>query len=451
MNAATDSLNNLKKWLEWFFFIYILLQPLLDVVAYFGTSLSLLFRVLAMGIGLVYLLVYPNSKAKWGAVVYLFVLGIFIVINVVNNFFIKEPFYLAREFTYSVKIMYVLEMIFVYIALFYSVKSKINWEKILQKSIFINFTVISLVMVLATITNTQNLSYEGNTAKLGHSGWFYSPNDLSATVAICFGFLIIFLTNLKNKKAKWAILPLVLINMWTMLTIGTKVGMMSQIAILIIGIVIYLILSLMKRDGWTNFFMLTILMLISLAMIPASAVGYNLNITYSNLIEKPESIVETIPEENNVNNRNDYPIEYKVFSGRDDFLRAHIKMYKEAPLSQKLFGMGPSGNYKEVFKIIEMDFFDWFFGYGIVGFTLFIMPLIYLAYHVIRRIFQYKFQMVTPQFLIIGATVVLALGIAAIAGHILMNPASGIYFSLAVAYLYMLSMKDRETQKYVLT
>lgn len=449
MNIANHRVDKIKKWLEWFFFIYILLQPLLDVVAYFGTSLSLLFRVLAMGIGLVYLFIYPNSKSKWGAIVYLFVVGVFLIINAANNFFIKEPFFLIKEFTYSVKILYVLEMIFIYIALFYSVKSRLNWENILRKSIFINLTVISIVMLLATITNTENLSYEGNAAKAGHSGWFYSANDLSAIVALGFGFLLVYLTGLKDKKLKWILMPITILNMWTMLAIGTKVGMMSQVALLLLSMVIYFIRSIMKKEGWFNFIMTTILLGISLVMIPASAVGNNLDMTYNDIIEKFTPKVETPSTEiKQKRPRSDYPIEYRVFSGRDDFFRVHLEMYKEAPVSQKLLGMGPSGNYKDTFKIIEMDFFDWFFGYGIIGFTLFMLPLIYFAYQVIRRIFQYKFKMVTPQFLIIGATVALGLGIAAMAGHILMNPASGIYFSIAVAYLVMLSMKDRETKKF---
>lgn len=121
-------------------------------------------------------------------------------------------------------------------------------------------------------------------------------------------------------------------------------------------------------------------------------------------------------------------------------------MYKVAPVSQKLLGMGPGGNYEENLKIVEMDFFDWFFGYGIIGFCLFILPIIYFGIMVIKNMFQFKFKQVDRTFLVLGTAIGLGLGIAAVAGHILMNPASGIYFSILLAYFYVLSKGDHLKQ-----
>ena len=57
-----------------------------------------------------------------------------------------------------------------------------------------------------------------------------------------------------------------------------------------------------------------------------------------------------------------------IYSDRDKFLKVYKQYYKDAPLSQKLFGMGYAGNYTDKIKLIEMDFHDLFFAFGIVGF-----------------------------------------------------------------------------------
>ena len=52
-------------------------------------------------------------------------------------------------------------------------------------------------------------------------------------------------------------------------------------------------------------------------------------------------------------------------------------------MSQKLLGMGYAGNFKYNEqkqpdpKLIEMDFHDWFYDFGIIGFVLLMIPFIY--------------------------------------------------------------------------
>ena len=57
-----------------------------------------------------------------------------------------------------------------------------------------------------------------------------------------------------------------------------------------------------------------------------------------------------------------------LLSGRNDFLKNVEGQYERANVSQKVLGMGRGGNYEETPKLIEMDFIDWFFNFGLLQF-----------------------------------------------------------------------------------
>ncbi|MFK4998715.1 O-antigen ligase family protein [Bacillus sp. N9] len=68
-----------------------------------------------------------------------------------------------------------------------------------------------------------------------------------------------------------------------------------------------------------------------------------------------------------------------MLSSRDISLDMHKEYYANAPSTQKLFGMGYSGNYTKKPRMIEMDYFDIFFSTGIIGTILFFIPYLYFG------------------------------------------------------------------------
>ncbi|MGR4031293.1 O-antigen ligase family protein, partial [Bacillus sp. ZZQ-131] len=160
-------------------------------------------------------------------------------------------------------------------------------------------------------------------------------------------------------------------------------------------------------------------------------------------VEKPEEkakIEEEVKKELEKEQKKENQ-ENLIFSGRQVYEERHKQFFKEAPLSQKLLGMGYAGNFKYNEqkqpdpKLIEMDFHDWFYDFGIIGFALLMIPFIYYGLRILlafatrfKDIFNIKYGM-------IAASLLLALGIAYIAGHILTAPGVGIYFVVVLAYL----------------
>src|SRR5699024_9704446 len=61
------------------------------------------------------------------------------------------------------------------------------------------------------------------------------------------------------------------------------------------------------------------------------------------------------------------PLLQKILSSRHLYLQETKDDFMEADILRNAFGLGYAGDYEQGPKIIEMDFFDLFFSYGIIG------------------------------------------------------------------------------------
>ena len=116
-----------------------------------------------------------------------------------------------------------------------------------------------------------------------------------------------------------------------------------------------------------------------------------------------------------------------------------------------MIGMGFSGDYTKQLppKMIEMDFYDLFFSfrYHGIGFLLWVLPLLIVGLTVLVRLFKDPSQLLDESFMMYSTAIVLALGIAFVAGHVFTAPAVTIYFAAAAAYLFVIHFKQRQSIK----
>ena len=97
--------------------------------------------------------------------------------------------------------------------------------------------------------------------------------------------------------------------------------------------------------------------------------------------------------------------------------------------------MGYAGNYTDKIKLIEMDFHDLFFAFGIVGFLIYLIPLLYFGITLfIRMITNFK-KIMTVKYMLLASTLILSLGIGFMSGHVLTAPAVSIFFVVILAYI----------------
>jgi len=124
-----------------------------------------------------------------------------------------------------------------------------------------------------------------------------------------------------------------------------------------------------------------------------------------------------------------------LLSAREIYVRDGAAEFMQAKIMRKAFGFGYGG---EDGKMIEMDVFELFFSYGIIGTIIILTPAcVLLLKHV-------RLPRDGAQFILM-LTLLLTLGISFFAGHVLFAPA----VMGPVAYLLFLVCKREETDVHV--
>ena len=131
-----------------------------------------------------------------------------------------------------------------------------------------------------------------------------------------------------------------------------------------------------------------------------------------------------------------------ILSDRDVFLLDNLNVYVASNTEDKLFGLGwenrPDIDYTFSKKVIEIDVADIFVHYGIVGFFIYFLPLLYCFILGIKNIKFFN----TESWLAI-LTFMLQIGISLLAGHILSAPTVSIYLILMIG-LTMVTVRDNK-------
>ncbi|WP_242271580.1 O-antigen ligase family protein [Bacillus cereus group sp. BfR-BA-01310] len=473
--------NQARVRFEHFLLFFIILQPVLDLL----TSLSIILlksnatvgivvRFLIMAVGGIYILIQAKEKENRKFLIYLILLAVVLGIGFINNALVKNPIVLGEEVKFVAKALYIYIMLGSYILALKSLKKTVNISDKVRNSIVYSTLIINAVMVISISTSTDFGSYEW--MKVGSRGWFYAGNELGSILAIIFPIVVLYSIQ-KTKSVKHVLywIPSLLM-IYSLIQVGTKVGMGSIGATLaaVIGIIVLQLLfdrkNPNKKSLVLNAFIAVVLLAGVAGTFKMTPLAQNMGIHTNYLSEqnvaqqgqKEEEIKEKIKKEEKQHKvekpeekakieaevKKELEKEQKkenqenlIFSGRQVYEERHKQFFKEAPMSQKLLGMGYAGNFKYNEqkqpdpKLIEMDFHDWFYDFGIIGFALLMIPFIYYGLRILlafitrfKEIFNIKYGM-------ISVSLVLALGIAYIAGHILTAPGVGIYFVVVLAYL----------------
>ena len=138
----------------------------------------------------------------------------------------------------------------------------------------------------------------------------------------------------------------------------------------------------------------------------------------------------------------------KILSDRDDLFCDIYIPYKESSFNNKLLGVGFTNIEKydnhNIAKMIEMDFFDLFFRFGILGFIIFmIIPIIIIKKCICSIIKNKKVDLfqLTNIF-----SLGLSIGISFLVGHVISAPAVTIYLVL-YSILLIFPQKNKEKGK----
>lgn len=416
-----------------FIYLFLLIQPIIDILTSFmvryghvSLTIGMLLRGGFLLISLIYLIFYSKSKYKKTSLIYLGILFIYFLFY----FFTKKELlagqYLFTEIKYSFKYFYFP----VITACIINVYDEFNLQKEKIFKIFIIDLIIYAIFIL--VPEALGLSFNSYTNNYkGAVGWFYAANEIGAILVLLFPYLYYFVFK-RESIIKTSIIFILVIISITIL--GTKTSFFG----LLIAEILYLIYFLChrKQNRGLGFKMCLILILLSFVVIPQLPAVKNLQ----NSIIDVNAVEEDKDNEDEIvmfpNNQFLDKVIKVVYSGRQIFCYRVAKIYKSAPLSDKIFGLGfvnrPAINNKHIEKLVEIDLFDIFFHYGILGFIIYFIPLLYIIIRTLVLIFQKKFAMsffkMTNMYVILIMIVV-----SSIAGHVLGAPAVSIYLSFTVA------------------
>lgn len=423
-----------------FFYIFLLIQPILDLLTSLMVRLTnlpltigMIVRGLFLFVMVIYLVFINKSVHKKKSIVYLVILCIFSIIYFITKKEIFNISFLKTEITYLFKYMYFPIISLCLINTFDELQLK--KEKIFKVCI-IEALLYSVLIILPEITNTAFSSYIGSNK--GTVGWFYAANEIGAIMVALFPFLYYLLFE-REDVVKIALTFIIVILAMTLL--GTKTSFLGMLITEIVY-TLYFLFNYKKNRAYGLKWSI-IIIVISFGLIPNIPAVKNLQ----NAISESSHVEEEVKEETtDSKNNSKYTISSPstqkiikvVLSGRDKFFFNTLAIYDNAKINDKLFGIGfvnrDEINNKKIEKLIEIDPLDVFFHYGIIGFIIYFSPLTYIAYRTIKSIFKNKFRVSffkLTNIYVIGIITIISM----IAGHVYSAPAVSIYVSFAMAML----------------
>ncbi|MEI4619816.1 O-antigen ligase family protein [Bacillus cereus] len=453
-----NKLNQTNNYFPHFLLLFIVLQPILDLLTSFSiytlhmsATVGIVVRFAFMTLALGYLLFNWKQPGNKKYVFYLVLLGIMLAAGLVNNLIVKQPISFGEEIKFILKSTYPIVLLFGYILVFKELKDKHYASDKLITYFLYAALIVSMVMVVSIASGTDFSSYSYD--KIGSRGWFFAGNELSSILAITFPMVVLYSVQKTTSFSKIYYWIPTILAMYASIMVGTKVGYGAIVLTLGIALLFSFIEYIMNRKKVGKGFAHLVNALVALvvlggllAVTPLTPIAKNMGIHLQIYEDKKLASEEQARKDGKVITEDPEDAEGKLTSGemnsliysdRDKFLQMYKQYYKEAPTSQKLLGMGYSGNYadKNTIKLIEMDFHDLFFAFGIIGFLLYLLPFVYFGIRLFIRVIMNFKSIMTVRYMLLASVIVLALGIAFTAGHVLTAPAVSIFFVVILAYV----------------
>lgn len=403
--------NNFEK----IFLIFLYLQPVLDITTgillhfNYSITISSIIRLLFMSLCIIYLLFFIKHKK---INIYLLTLLTYFLIFTITILINKG----IPALTYEVKNLLTT---YYFVILLITLLTMFKNKKFNSKNLLIIYIIYLLFVFIPNILGIGFDSYWHS--KEGAVGWFVSANVVGSILSIALPILLIYINKINLK-----IIILTIVNLFVILSIGTKVPVLSFI--LIIGInAIYCFINLLKKKQYKKIMIITLPIIIviaaSMIIFPKTSFYKNIEIHINYLEKKDNGKISTW-----------HLIDHFIFSQRLTFEEKTRKAYNKSNISEKIFGIGYIENYSTDnvrLKTIEIDYFDIFYRHGIVGFILFFTPVIYVLKGIIKQ-----FKEVNYKSLNLILSICLIFLLALFQGHIFVTPANSIYVALILSIIY---------------
>lgn len=436
---------------------FIIICPILDIISFlfrnkFETnySISTILRPIIPGIIFVYFFLKENLKGKFKIIGVCFIYLAYALLHLyiyINNMVNCSYGTITHEAQYLINYSFMIVNLFVFTKTF----NNKNYKK-LQKSIIISTAIYIISIYIAIITKTSSTTYiEG----MGYKGWFESGNSISAILVLSTFVILSFIMQISNNKIKiCSFIVLALVGIFLLTLIGTRVGLIGFIlAILCFAMseIFCKIIGKMKINKKNFMVLISILVLLILIVLLAGSVTLqrrkHLKNMEDTLIDESTGKVANITGDlTNIKNKiinNDlekgfmtdeqqksvldlYDIAKKYnisnTSIRIQQLIYHVMLIKnQKNIVFILIGNGYLINTNEL--VWEMEFPAILLNFGIIGFILYMMPILRILLKSII-IFVKNIKKVDTEFIMLILTVILSFVLSTLSGYTFFNSSS---------------------------
>lgn len=405
----------IKKNLNIIISIFIILQPIFDLITglclqtwninfTFGMIIKMLFFLFIMYTSL---FIYKKKKLLIPYIIFFIYSILFIVGTLIyrDSSILNEIQYLFKIFYFPILLVSL-----------YSLRDNI---KISKMTLYTTLLIYLLLIFVPILFGVGYKSYE--ITKVGTLGFFNSANEISGIISILTPIIFIIFANEKNiiKSLIFTIIYLIVI-----LTIGTKTPFLALIITVFLSLV-YLWIKNIKNKNYKIVFYSFICLFISI-------ITFILIISHTNFYKNIKTHLDYLKIDN-VNEvfDNKKMIDQFIFSGRLTFLHNKSKIYKNSSLYEKLFGIGLANNT----KLIEIDYFDIFYSFGIIGFIAIFLTIIFIFYKILKN----KQKLTYERYMLLLSFAYIII-LSFFTGHILTSPSVAL---ISLAIIISLNKKSK--------
>lgn len=400
------------------FIVFLIAQPILDVftaimlnIFKIDFTVGVVVRFLFLIYLLIYLIFISKSKYKKISLIYISIIFVYMLLFSLNMFFVSSN--IAFEIKNLIKYFYFPVMLIIIFNLYSS------------KEINIDIKLLTYVLIIyllgVFIPDIFSFGFKSYAVtKKGSTGLFYTANEISAIISILMPLFIYYFY--KKKNTYLTIISFFLL-FYVITSLGTK-GPLLSLFIIIIFFIIKMFITFIHRKEWkkvNSLIISFIVFILALVFILPKTVFYKNIVTHLRFL-KVDSVSEVVS--------NEKVFDHLVFSQRLSFWFDTSKVYKNSNLSSKVVGIG----YLSSKKMVEMDYVDIFYRCGVLGFVIYMIPIIYILLIIFKNINKNTFKLLINNFYLLS--IILSIVLAFMTGHVFVAPSVCIYVVLIFNMFY---------------
>lgn len=372
----------------------------------FGQVIRMIFLLISLAI----IVIMPKNEFKWK---FISIISLFYYVAQIGINYIIDNFPLNNDIGISMKLCLFICM---YCCICCCINQKILCRSDIEKVIKFSMKIIPISIFISSILKISFVSYGDSNS--GNKGLFIATNSINIVLIILLIFALYFYYK-KNGK-----ITDILLNFIALIMIGSK---SSFLFLLFILLVIMFFNSTDRIKTVVSTFIIVSIIIIILNVIFKEEI--------ISILERQKYFYDNAVKNNTI-------LTY-LLSGRNTFLEvAYNNLINDISIGKVIFGIGSYDmQYKigynlgyGILKGIEMDFFDIFFSYGIIG--------IFASYGVFIYGLKYKIKNKKDR-LFINLALVSIFIFSFLGGHTFTEAMPATYMSIVLAFKYCINMEEK--------